>query len=146
MGGFNTGGGDDDVISGINVTPLVDIVLVLLIIFMVTTSYIVRQQIKVDLPKAASGEGETQSTLTFQVTADGEFLLDGDETTLKTIGQRVAARVEEDPELRAAIAADDKVDYGRVVDLIDTIKANGLDKFALNIERRSKPASESEEE
>jgi biopolymer transport protein ExbD len=146
MGGFNTGGGDDDVISGINVTPLVDIVLVLLIIFMVTTSYIVRQQIQVNLPRAASGEAETQATLTFQVTADGEFLLDGEETTLKTIGQQVAARIEEEPELRAAIAADDKVDYGRVVDLIDTIKANGLDKFALNIERRSKPASESEEE
>ena len=145
MGGFNTGG-DDDVIANINVTPLVDIVLVLLIVFMVTTSYIVRQQIQVDLPRAASGEAETQSTLTFQVTKEGNFLLDGEETSLKAIGQQVAARVEREPELRAAIAADDKVDYGRVVDLIDTIKANGLDAFALNIERRSKPASETEED
>ena len=70
MAGFQTGD-DDDVIAGINITPLVDIVLVLLIIFMVTTSYIVRAQINVDLPKAASGESETQKRLTFQITKNG---------------------------------------------------------------------------
>ncbi|QDG54512.1 biopolymer transporter ExbD [Persicimonas caeni] len=137
MAGFNSGD-DEDVIAGINVTPLVDIVLVLLIIFMVTTSYIVKQQIKVDLPKAASGESEVQSTLTFKISEDGVYFLDGNETTLEQIGATVKSRLKKEPESRAIIAADKKVDYGKVVDLIDTIKQNGLDKFALNIEKKQK--------
>lgn len=140
MAGFNTGGGDDDVISGINVTPLVDIVLVLLIIFMVTTSYIVRQQIKVDLPKAASGESDVESTLVLSVTDDGTYYLDDEEITLDQIAKEVSTRIEAEPELRAIIAADKGVEYGRVVDLIDTIKQNGLDKFALNIEKKERVA------
>lgn len=136
MAGFQTGD-DDDVIAGINVTPLVDIVLVLLIIFMVTTSYIVRSQIEVDLPKAASGASETKKTLTFQITKSGEYLMDGEATTLDTIGGVVAGRADDNPELRAVIAADKGVAYGRVVDLIDTIKQNGLDQFALNIEKKA---------
>jgi biopolymer transport protein ExbD len=137
MAGFNSGG-DDDVIAGINVTPLVDIVLVLLIIFMVTTSYIVKQQIKVDLPKAASGESEVQSTLTFKITEDGAYFLDGNEQTLETIAGVVKSRMEKEPESRAIIAADKSVEYGRVVDLIDTIKQSGLEKFALNIEKKER--------
>ena len=136
MAGFQTGD-DDDVISGINVTPLVDIVLVLLIIFMVTTSYIVRSQIEVDLPKAASGESETKKTLTFQITKSGEYLMDGEATTLEAIGAVVDGRAADNPELRAVIAADKGVAYGRVADLIDTIKQNGLDQFALNIEKKA---------
>lgn len=137
MAGFSSGG-DDDVIAGINVTPLVDIVLVLLIIFMVTTSYIVREQIKVDLPKAASGQSEVQSTLTFQITPDGTYYLDGEARTLEAIATTVGSQVAADPEIRAIIAADKKVEYGRVVALIDTIKSNGLEKFALNIEKKEK--------
>jgi biopolymer transport protein ExbD len=137
MAGFNSGG-DDDVIAGINVTPLVDIVLVLLIIFMVTTSYIVKQQIKVDLPKAASGESEVQTTLTFKISKDGIYFMDGNEQTLDTIAQVVRTRVDKEPEIRAIIAADKNVAYGRVVDLIDTIKQNGLEKFALNIEKKQR--------
>lgn len=137
MAGFQTGD-DDDVISGINVTPLVDVVLVLLIIFMVTTSYIVRAQLNVDLPKAASGESETKKTLTFQVEKSGRYLLDSEAATLQQIGDVIATRAESNPELRAVIAADKKVEYRHVVALIDTIKSNGLEKFALNIDRESK--------
>jgi biopolymer transport protein ExbD len=141
MAGFQTGSGDDDVIAGINVTPLVDITLVLLIIFMVTTSYIVKEQIKVDLPRAASGEAEVQSTLTFKITEDGEYFLDAKPATLAEIGRVVKSRAAADPKLRAIIAADKSVEYGRVVDLIDTIKQNGLEKFALNIEKKASVAA-----
>lgn len=137
MGGFQTGD-DDDVIANINVTPLVDVVLVLLIVFMVTTSYIVRAQIKVDLPEAASGESEVESTLTFQVLRGGDYLLDDEPATLDRIGKVVARRVEKNPELRAVIAADKKVEYRRIVALIDTVKSNGLKKFALDIERKAR--------
>lgn len=137
MAGFETGSGEDDIIADINITPLVDIILVVLIIFMVTTSYIVKEQIKVDLPRAASGESEVTSTLTFKINHEGEYFLDGDATSLEAIGGTVKARAGEDPTLRAIIAADKGVEYGRVIDLIDTIKQNGLEKFALNIEKKA---------
>lgn len=135
MAGFQTGG-DDDVISGINVTPLVDVVLVLLIIFMVTASYIVRAQIQVDLPKAATGESEVEAeTVTIQVTEKGVYSLDGEVMSLDAIGASIARTVDDEPKVRAVIAADRDVAYGKVVDAIDTLKSNGLNDFALNIER-----------
>lgn len=134
MAGFDTGGGDD-VITHINVTPLVDVFLVLLIIFMLTSSVVVQQEILVDLPRAASGQSETKKTLTFQVREDGTYLLDNREVSLEEVAETIRSRVEQNPELRAVIAADKNVKYQRVVDLIDTIKTNGLEKFALNIQR-----------
>lgn len=137
MAGFSTD--DDDVIAGINVTPLVDITLVLLIIFMVTTSHIVRAQIEVDLPKAATGESKPSTTLVLQIAADGTYAFNGQPTTLDAIGKLAKAEKAKDAEVRAIIAADKNVPYEKVVDLIDTIKLNGVEKFALNIERKVKP-------
>jgi biopolymer transport protein ExbD len=134
----SAGGGDDDMITGINVTPLVDIVLVLLIIFMVTASYIVKAQIGVDLPKAASGASELKTTLTFKISKEGVYGIGDKPATLDEIAKFVRAEKKKDAEVRAVIAADKGVEYGLVIDLIDTVKVNGVEKFALNIERKSK--------
>lgn len=134
MAGFS--GSDDDIIAGINITPLVDIILVVLIIFMVTTTYIVKAQIEVDLPKAASGQSEVQETIALQIKADGTFYMDGKATTLKDIGEWAVNAKKRNPEIRAIIAADKSVKYEKVVDLIDTIKVNGIGKFALNIVKK----------
>lgn len=132
-------GGDDDMITGINITPLVDIILVVLIIFMVTATSIVKAQIGVDLPKAASGQAEMRTTLVFKVTDEGKYLLDTAPVTIEQIAQKVKAEKAKDKEVRAVIAADKGVQYGKVIELIDTIKLNGIEKFALNIERKAKP-------
>lgn len=137
-----SGGDDDDVISAINITPFVDIILVVLIIFMVTATYIVQSQIPIDLPKAASGQAEVSTTLAFQVTADGQYAMDGEFLSLEAIAEQVRAQAGEDEELRAVIAADKKVEYGKVIDLVDTIKVNGIAKFALNIDRKEQADGE----
>ncbi len=136
----SSSGGDEDLIAGINVTPLVDIVLVLLIIFMVTATDMVKAQIGVDLPKAASGAAEIKTTLTFKVTKDGDFFIDGEQASLDEIATKIKQIKVTDPEVRAVIAADKDVEYGRVIELIDTVKLNGIEKFALNIQRTSKPS------
>ncbi len=135
MAGFS--GEDDDIIAGINITPLVDIILVVLIIFMVTTSYIVKAQIEIDLPKAASGQSEVQETVALQVMADGTFHMNGKASTLEKIGEWAVDAKKRNPEIRAIIAADKRVQYEKVVDLIDTIKVNGIEKFALNIVKKN---------
>ncbi len=137
----STSGGDDDMITGINVTPLVDIVLVLLIIFMVTATSIVKAQIGVDLPKAATGKAEIKTTLTFKVTQEGDYILDGDPATEEQIAAKIKKEKQIDPDIRAVVAADKGVNYGRVVELLDLIKLNGVTKFALNIERKARPTS-----
>jgi biopolymer transport protein TolR len=126
---------DDEMISGINVTPLVDITLVLLIIFMVTATYIVRQSLEVTLPRAAHGGDTVGTTLMLIVRQDGTFVLDGatvDDARLRELAR--AARTK-DPEVKAIVAADKDARHGAVVHLIDVVKGEGVNKFALNIER-----------
>lgn len=134
------GGNDDDVISDINVTPLVDIMLCLLVIFMVTTSYVVADSLKVDLPEASTGESTEPSTVMVTYTVDDEsgarkLYLNGEETDepkLRAhIQQEIAAGKKD---LQAVIAAHKKASHGEVIHLIDLVKQEGITKFALNIE------------
>ena len=125
--------GNDDAITGINVTPLVDITLVLLIIFMVTTSYIVKESIDVDLPRAASGGETVGPTLTFSIDKAGALYLDGQPATREAARSAVRAALKRSPDARALIGADKGVAYGEVVSLIDLVKQEGLTKFAIQI-------------
>ena len=121
-------------ITDINVTPLVDIVLVLLIIFMVTTSYIVNPSIKVDLPKAATGSDQVKTTLGLTLTKDGSLYLNGDKTDDGGLQRYIAAELPRNPDLQAVIAADKVVPHGNVVHVIDLVKRAGVRKFAINVE------------
>lgn len=128
-------GGNDEVIAHINITPFVDIVLVLLIVFMVTSTYIARAAIDVELPRAASGGERVESTLNLVLTKDGTLLLNGNESTQAAVGEFIRREDGDKGALQAVIAADKGVAYGRVVDVIDLVKQGGIKKFALNIER-----------
>lgn len=133
--GSRIGGGDDDVISDINITPFVDIILVVLIIFMVTASTIVKDSIKVNLPEAASGEATESNSLGLTLTADGGLSLDGELLTLEQLKARLKAAKAESEEVVCLISADKTVAHGRVVWLIDVVKTAGITKFAINIDK-----------
>jgi len=134
---FSTGGDadDDDLISGINVTPLVDVVLVLLIIFMVTATYIVRASIEVDLPRAAHGGEATGTILSVIVTRDGQVWLDGARRTEDELGARTRAAVAKDADARAIISADKGALHGAVVRVIDLVRGAGVTRFAIHVEK-----------
>jgi biopolymer transport protein ExbD len=125
----------DDPITGINVTPLVDITLVLLIIFMVTASYIVKDAIEVDLPRAAEGGETVGPTLAFALDRDGTLHLDGQPIARDAARAAVRAALARSPEARALIGADKAVPHGEVVSLIDLVKSEGLTRFAIQVER-----------
>ncbi|MCK9464173.1 MAG: biopolymer transporter ExbD [Proteobacteria bacterium] len=127
---------DEDVIGSINIIPFVDIVLVLLVIFMVTSTVIVKAAIKVDLPKAANAGTAVEDTLNLVVTKERALVLDGEPTTFAAASDTIRARAATNPELQAVISADKRLAYGDVVDVIDMVKAGGVASFALNIERR----------
>jgi biopolymer transport protein ExbD len=134
MAGFG-GEDDDELISGINVTPLVDVVLVLLIIFMVTATYIVRAAVEVELPRAAHGGEATGTLLTVVLARDGAVYLDGVRRTDEELVARARAAVESDAETRAVISADKGALHGAVVHVIDLVKDAGVTRFAIHIER-----------
>jgi biopolymer transport protein ExbD len=128
---------DDDsgrMITDINVTPLVDITLVLLIIFMVTTTYIVNPSIKVELPKAVTGTDQARTTLALTLTRDGQLYLNGERSSEAEVAKQIAAELPKNPDLQAIIAADKVVPHGSVVHVIDFVKRSGVRKFAINVD------------
>jgi biopolymer transport protein ExbD len=137
MAGASSYGGDDDsgrMIVDINVTPLVDITLVLLIIFMVTASYIVSPAIKVDLPKAASGTEQTKTTLALTLMKDGVLYLNGERSSDEAVVKAIGVELPKNPDLQAIIAADRAVSHGEVVHVIDLVKRAGVHRFAINVD------------
>lgn len=120
-------------ISDINVTPLVDVVLVLLIIFLITAPTIYQSAIKVQLPRARSAEEAEKSPLSFTLTKDGQLLWGKDAMDWDTLGKRLAASPPPSDQ-SAIISADEGTPHGTVVKLMDTLRQAGLTRFALNVE------------
>jgi biopolymer transport protein TolR len=132
---------NDEEITGINVTPLVDITLVLLIIFMVTANFIVRETVEVDLPRAANSGETVQGLINVVMDKDATLFFDGaqvDETQLKV---KIKEALEKDKDTRAIISADTVIAYGKVMHLIDVVKGEGIAKFALNIQKDASPTN-----
>ena len=130
----------DEEITGINVTPLVDIVLVLLIIFMVTANFIVRETVEVDLPRAANGGETVQGLVNVVLDKEGQLYFDGAPVDEAGLQAQVDQALKKDKDTRAIISADQSIPYGRVMRLIDVVKGRGIAKFALNIEKDVAPA------
>jgi biopolymer transport protein ExbD len=133
MAGGSNGGDDDGLIAGINVTPLVDVTLVLLIIFMVTAKIIVSQGMPMDLPKAASGEA-LQTVFSVELLADGRTRVDSDFVPNDdAVGPKGKTALSKNKDLRAVIRADKKVEHGRVIHVLDLLKKSGISKIAFAV-------------
>jgi biopolymer transport protein ExbD len=124
----------DEGITGINVTPLVDITLVLLIIFMVTTKIVMNSSVPLDLPKAATGTSDVQVVFSIVLAADGRALVDGQAIPNDdVILDRARAAGAEHPDLRAVIKADSAVTHGRVIHVLDLLKQAHVNKIAFGV-------------
>jgi biopolymer transport protein ExbD len=126
----STASQSDDAITGINVTPLVDVTLVLLIIFMVTAKLIAGQSVPLDLPKAASA-GVSQTVFTLSIDAQGNVQANG-----RAVADRVALReqaraaLRADPALRTLISASARASHGSVMQVVDSVREAGVTKIA----------------
>lgn len=135
MAGFKSDSGDD-VLAEINVVPLVDVILVVLIIFMVTAPMIMKPSINVNLPKAATGESTTPSKLNISIGKDGQLNMDGKTVTEDEIQAKSVEEIKKNPEAQAIISADKDVPHGRVISILDRVKAAGVKKFAISIDKK----------
>ena len=130
---------DDDEITGINITPMVDIILVLLVIFMVTTTTIHQLEgMEVDKPDAATGQQIKKETTQMLLVCreDGSVLIDGEPASDDaTIVATIKAKVAETPDIQSVISCDESARVGEMVRLIDLLRSNGIKRYAIATEK-----------
>ena len=126
----------DEVMAEINVVPLVDVILVVLIIFMVTAPMIMKPSININLPKARAGDATALSKLNIVISKEGGLSLDGKSADDQQVQNAAMEESKKNPDIQAIISADKDVPHGRVVSVLDIVKAGGVKKFAISIDKK----------
>ena len=127
----------DDAITEINVTPFVDVMRVLLVIFMVTANYMVNQSINIQLPKADTGQAIESRNLAFVIDKESKVYMDGQPVEVDQIGERITAfkaGQAATTNIQALISADTATPHGIVVKVIDVVRKSGITELAINVE------------
>lgn len=123
-------------IAEINVTPLVDIMLVLLVVFMATATYITSGSLEVELPQAQSSSQQKPSGKAIQIVVheDGHLLVDNEKIESDELDALLMQRIQDPQQVHAIVAADRHAHYGTVVEVIDHIRGHGIAVFSLQVE------------
>lgn len=133
----STSNGDEEIFSSINITPLVDIFLVLLIIFMITSSVISQREIPVNLPKAAHAGSEAPKASGLVIDHSRSMFLDGNPVDSASLSSALLEAHARDSMHMVLIAADEELPYKEVVRAIDLVRGAGISKYALKVDRQA---------
>ncbi len=129
-------------LAEINVTPLVDVMLVLLIIFMVAAP-LMTSGVKVDLPKASAAPlGQDAKPITVSINGEGHIYLQDTEVQLPDLVTKLQAVAENQPDRRIFVRGDRNIAYGRIMQVMATITQGGFTKVALLAEGPAAPGAE----
>ena len=146
MAGSWGGGGEDELIGGVNVTPIVDVCLTLLVVFIVTASQVVNRSMPVNLPRAATAESAPPSILNVAIAKDGAVFLNGAPGRLEDIPAAVAAARARAvqagaPEAKLAgfVSADVEAPYGKFAEAVDQLRLAGVTDIALDTQPAATP-------
>jgi biopolymer transport protein ExbD len=133
-GGFGTDP-TDELVTGVNITPIVDVALVLLVVFLVTSSLIVSKSIQVEVPRAATGSETAVGLLAFVVTRTGDLYVNGQPARLEDIPRAVGearGRLQQGQKLTGFVSADVAAPYGRFAQVVDRLRQEGVTDIALD--------------
>lgn len=134
-GTMSTGRGRARTIAQINVTPLVDVVLVLLVILMVASTYIVAQTLKVQLPRAKSTDGTADKPTKIEILKNGSYRWNEEPVVEAVLADKMKTAVTADADMSLVVSADKEVMHGNVVHILDLAKIAGITKFAINVQQ-----------
>src|SRR5262249_50212437 len=135
MAGTMATGGRAKTIAAINVTPLVDVVLVLLVILMVASTYIVAQTLKVQLPRAHSTDGTADKPTKVEIMKDGKLRWNEEWIEEAALSTKLKDAVAADADMSLVVSADKETKHGQVVHVLDLAKIAGVTKFAINVQQ-----------
>lgn len=131
MGRFTESMSDDDGESGIDMSPLIDCVFILLIFFIVTTTFVEETGVEVDKPQAASASRLEKTSIMIALTAKGEVVYGGREIGISGVRSLVKRMLQHGDEIPVIIQADSAAESGLLVRVIDEAKLGGATKVSL---------------
>ena len=126
---------DDGIISDINITPMVDVMLVLLVIFMITANFLKKDSININLPKVAAADSNMRESTQVALSKDGEFYLDDKPVTEEYLLTFLAREAKYRPNIRVTLSADESISYGSVSRLMGLMRRSGVTKIALSVNK-----------
>lgn len=129
---------DEQGINDINITPFVDVVLVLLVIFMVTAPMMVKESLNIKLPQTNSSDRAESKRLGIAINANGQILFNGQLVTTEALEIEANLALTENKNVQALISADKEAKHGDVIKVLDIVKKVGIENFAFQIERTIK--------
>jgi biopolymer transport protein ExbD len=130
--GRRGGGG----IVGINVTPMVDVVLVLLVIMMVSATYVVAKSLKVDLPKSQTSDGSAATTAVVSIQENGDYHWNDAKVNEEELVANLKRASTESRETTVVVSADAKTDHGAVVHVMDLARRESITRFAVQVTQK----------
>lgn len=126
---------EDGIISDINITPMVDIILVLLVIFMVTANFLKKESININLPKVAAADANVKESKQVAITKDGKFFLEGRAVTESGLMDEITREAKYRPNMRVTLSADENLSYGTVSKAMGILRKCGVTRMALSVKK-----------
>jgi biopolymer transport protein ExbD len=124
-------GGGDDIVSEINMTPLIDIMLVLLIIFMVSSSAAIESGLDVNLPEVNAVSDKTDATLVVSVSKEGKLAIQGKPVEMPTLRESIEAGLKELKTEAVILEGDGETQLALAMEVMDTARAAGAKNFSI---------------
>jgi biopolymer transport protein ExbD len=129
------GNGDDDEIGYINITPMVDVLLVLLVIFMVTANFLKMESVNINLPKVNAADPNIQQSVQIALTRDGKLMMEDTEVNEERMVTNLAKESRYRPNMRVTLSADERLPYGAIARVMGLIRQSGVTRIALSVKR-----------
>lgn len=126
---------EDGIISDINITPMVDIMLVLLVIFIVTANFLKKESLNINLPKVAAADANIKESKQVAVTKEGKFFLEGKSVTEDALVQDIKREIKYRPNMRVTLSADESLSYGTVSRIMGILRRCGVTRMALSVNK-----------
>ena len=126
---------NDDEIGYINITPMVDVLLVLLVIFMVTANFLKKESVNINLPKVNASDPNVAESVQIAVTKGGKLLMEGIDVTEEKMVTKLTRESNYRPNMRVTLSADERLAYGNIARIMGLIRQSGVTRIALSVKR-----------